>query len=137
MLAPAALFWTEQPVTGGREIARPVDLSTMPLYVRAGAILPIGPVKQYTAEPSTSPITLVVMPGANGSSSLYEDDGATLNYQKNVGTSRCAFRWNDATKQLTVTGGTAPAPRTFIARLAGSDVTKTVRVAGPPVTIKL
>jgi len=130
-------FWTEQPLTGGREVTRPVDLATTPLYVRAGAIIPMGPVKQYTAEPSTEPLTLVVYPGASGASSLYEDDGATLNYQKNTGTSRCTFRWNDATKQLTVTGGSAAAPRRFLARLAGAKATKTIRVAGRPVTVTL
>ena len=130
-------FWTEQPVSGGREITRPVDLATMPLYVRGGAIIPMGPVKQYTAEPSSEPVTLVVYPGANGASSLYEDDGATLNYRKNAGTSRATFRWSDATRQLTVGGGDARVPRTFVARLAGRDVTKTLRVAGRPVTVTL
>ncbi|MEI6244211.1 MAG: TIM-barrel domain-containing protein [Acidobacteriota bacterium] len=130
-------FWTEQPVAGGREISRPVDLATMPLYVRAGAVLPVGPVKQYTAEPSTDPITLVVFPGANGASSLYEDDGATLNYRKNLGTSRCAFKWDHATRRLTITGGTTAAPRTFAVRLAGTDVVKSVKVSGRPVIVKL
>ena len=44
-------FWTEERVEGGREIERAVDLATMPLYVRAGAVIPMGPVKQYTDEP--------------------------------------------------------------------------------------
>ena len=130
-------FWTEQPIVGGREVSRPVDLATMPLYVRAGAVLPIGPVKQYTAEPSTDPITLVVFPGANGTSSLYEDDGATLSYQKNTGTSRTTFKWDNATRRLTITGGTATAPRVFAVRLAGTDVVKSARVAGRPVIVKL
>lgn len=130
-------FWTEQRVAGGREISRPVDLATMPLYVRAGAVLPIGPVKQYTAEPSTVPITLVVFPGANGTSALYEDDGATLNYRKNIGASRCTFKWDDATRRLTITGGTAAAPHVFAVRLAGTDVVKSAKVAGRPVIVKL
>jgi alpha-glucosidase/alpha-D-xyloside xylohydrolase len=130
-------FWTEKPVAGGREITRDVDLATMPLYVRAGAVIPVGPVKQYTSEPSTDPITLVVFAGANGSSSLYEDDGATLGYQKNVGTSRYSFKWDDATKQLTISGGTAAAPRTFAVRLAGTDAVKPAKVAGRPVVVKL
>ncbi len=130
-------FWTEQAVAGGREIARAVDLSTMPLYVRGGAVIPVGPIKQYTAEPTTDPITLVVYPGANGTSSLYEDDGATLNYQKNTGIARFAFAWNDTTKRLTVSGGSAAAPRTFAVRLAGTDVVKPLKVQGPPVSITL
>ena len=109
----------------------------MPLYVRGGAVLPVGPVKQYTAEPSTDPITLVVYPGASGASSLYEDDGSTLDYRKNAGTMRFAFNWNDATRQVTVTGGSATAPRTFAVRMAGSDDVKPATVAGRPVVVKL
>lgn len=130
-------FWTEQPVAGGREVPRAVDLSTMPLYVRGGAVVPVGPVKQYTSEPTTDPITLVVYPGANGSSTLYEDDGATLNYQKNSGITRFAFAWNEATRQLTVSGGSAAAPRTFAVRMAGTDDVKPLKAAGTAVTIKL
>lgn len=130
-------FWTEQSQVGGKEITRPVDLATMPIYVRGGAVIPMGPVKQYTAEPSDEPITLVVYPGANGTSTLYEDDGKTLDYRRNVGTTRFAFRWADATRQLTVTGGTATAPRTFAVRLAGTQATKTIRVAGQAVSVKL
>jgi alpha-glucosidase/alpha-D-xyloside xylohydrolase len=122
-------------VAGGRDITRAVDLATMPLYVRGGAVLPVGPVKQYTAEASTDPITLVVYPGASGASSLYEDDGATLDYRKNAGTMRFAFTWNDAARHLTVNGGSAAAPRTFAARLAGSDAITSVKVLGRPITI--
>ncbi|MGH7448203.1 MAG: TIM-barrel domain-containing protein, partial [Longimicrobiales bacterium] len=56
-------FWTEERVQGGREIERAVDLATMPLYVRAGAVLPLGPVKQYADEPVDEPVTLIVYPG--------------------------------------------------------------------------
>ena len=130
-------FWTEQPVAGGREITRDVDLATMPLYVRGGAVMPIGPVKQYTAEPTSDPITLVVFPGASGNSSLYEDDGATLDYRKNAGVNRFAFRWDDATRRLTVSGGSTATARTFAVRLAGTDAVKAVRVAGRSVTVTL
>ena len=130
-------FWTEDKADGGREIDRAVDLATMPLYVRAGAIIPMGPVKQYTAEPVDGPLTVTVYPGANGSSSLYEDDGATLDYRKNAGTSRFSFRWVDATRMLAVSGGSADSPRTFNARVAGATALKPVKVAGSPVTVKL
>ena len=52
--------------TGGREIEREVDLETMPLHVRAGAIIPLGPVKEYVDQPVDAPLTLVVYPGADG-----------------------------------------------------------------------
>src|SRR5437899_12364231 len=50
-------FWTEQRIEGSREIERPVDLATTPLYVRAGAIVPLGPIKQYTSESVEAPLT--------------------------------------------------------------------------------
>ncbi|MGD0301236.1 MAG: TIM-barrel domain-containing protein, partial [Bryobacteraceae bacterium] len=60
-------FWSNERHDGGREISRDVDLETMPLYVRAGAILPFGPVKQYTSEQVDAPLTLSIYPGADGS----------------------------------------------------------------------
>ena len=74
-------FWTEQGLDGGREIDRAVDLETMPLHVRAGAIIPMGPVKQYTDEPVDAPLDVTVYPGADGAFTLYEDDGKTLRAQ--------------------------------------------------------
>ncbi|MFI5461419.1 MAG: TIM-barrel domain-containing protein [Isosphaerales bacterium] len=73
-------FWTGEAVEGGHEINRPVDLETLPLYVRAGSILPLGPVKQYTAEAVDGPLTLRVYPGADGRFILYEDDGLSFGY---------------------------------------------------------
>ncbi len=54
----------------------------MPLHVRAGAILPLGPVKQYVDEPIDAPLTLVVYPGADGAFALYEDDGEDVRPQE-------------------------------------------------------
>ena len=56
-------------------MSKAVDLSTMPLYVRAGSIIPMGPVKQYAAEKVDGPLTLLIYPGADAFA-LYEDDGA-------------------------------------------------------------
>ena len=53
-------------MNGGREIDRPVDLATVPLYVRAGAIVTMGPVKQYSSEVVAGPLTVTVYPGADG-----------------------------------------------------------------------
>ena len=90
-------FWTERARrrADARSIA-PVDLATMPLYVRAGAVLPLGPVKQYADEPIDEPLTLVVYPGADGTSSLYEDDGRSFDYQRGAWM-RIAMGWRDAT----------------------------------------
>jgi len=75
-------FWTSERVHGGAEIQRAVDLETMPLYVRAGTILPLGPVKQYVAEKVAQPLSVSIYPGANSSFLLYEDDGRSFNYRQ-------------------------------------------------------
>ncbi len=94
-------FWTNERVEGGREITRPVTLATTPLYVRAGAIVPMGPVKQYTSEKVDGPLTVTVYPGANGSFLLYEDDGSSFNYRKGEWMG-LQMAWNDARKSLSI-----------------------------------
>ncbi len=97
-------WWTGQPVEGGRWIERPVDLATLPLYARAGAIIPLDPPRQYTGQPATGPTTVRVHPGAEGTFTLYGDDGASLGYRD--GSDRTIvwirMRWNDAARRLTV-----------------------------------
>lgn len=94
-------FWTNERAEGGREISRAVDLETMPLYVAAGSILPLGPVKQHTGEHSDDPLSISIYSGANGSFLLYEDDGRSFNYRKGewMGT---RLTWNDASRTLTL-----------------------------------
>jgi alpha-glucosidase/alpha-D-xyloside xylohydrolase len=94
-------FWTNEKHQGGREITRPVDLETMPLYVRAGAIVPLGPVKQYTAEKVDAPLDISVYPGADGAFLLYEDDGSSFDYRKGQWMGM-QMAWNDARKVLKV-----------------------------------
>ena len=92
----------------------PVDLATMPIYVRAGAIIPVDPVRQYTTEPVTEPTTLRIYGGADGDYTLYEDDGMSQDYLKARGTwTRIA--WNDRTRQLTIEPG-GPKGATNVAR---------------------
>jgi alpha-glucosidase/alpha-D-xyloside xylohydrolase len=92
-------FWTRERIEGGREIARTVDLETMPLYVRAGAVVPMGPVKQYTAEKVDEPLTIAVHPGADGAFALYEDDGTTFDFEKGE-FMRVNLAWNDRQRRL-------------------------------------
>jgi len=135
-------FWTNERIEGGREIERPVDLAIIPLYVRAGAVLPMGPVKQYSDEPSDEPTTLIVYPGANNnSSSVYDDDGKSFDYRRGLLSntfSNVSMEWRDAARELTlrVIPITA-APRRFNVRLAGSTTTKAVTLGGEQVTVRL
>ena len=95
-------FWTNDRLEGGREIRRSVDLETIPLYVAAGTVLPLGPVKQHTDESVDQPLSISIYPGADGSFLLYEDDGRSFNYRKGewMGT---RLIWNDASRTLTLT----------------------------------
>ena len=127
-------FWTNERIEGGREIDRPVDLATIPLYVRGGAVLPMGPVKQYSEEPSDEPPTLIVYPGANWTSTLYDDDGKSFDYRKGAFT-HLAMEWRDALRELTLYMiPITAAPRQYNVRLAGSTTTQTVTVSGADAT---
>jgi alpha-glucosidase/alpha-D-xyloside xylohydrolase len=92
-------FWTNERIEGGREITRPVDLETIPLYVRAGSILPFGPVKQYVDQKVDQPLTLTIHPGANASFLLYEDDGRSFNYRRGEWMG-LEMSWNDTSRVL-------------------------------------
>ncbi len=92
-------FWTGERHEGGREIIRKVDLETMPLYVRAGSIQPLGPVKQYVEQEVDEPLTLTVFPGANAAFFLYEDDGRSFHYRKGEWMG-IAMTWNDGRRAL-------------------------------------
>jgi len=97
-------WWTGEKVEGNRWIERPVDLATVPLYVRAGAIIPLDPVRQHTSQAVTEPTTLRVYPGANGTFTLYDDDGQSLGYRAGLDAkmSWIRFRWDDAARRLTI-----------------------------------
>jgi alpha-glucosidase/alpha-D-xyloside xylohydrolase len=94
-------FWTNEQVEGGCEINRKVDLATMPLYVRAGSILPLGPVKQYAEERVDQPLSISIYPGDNSSFLLYDDDGTSFNYRKGEWMG-VQLDWNDARRLLTL-----------------------------------
>jgi alpha-glucosidase/alpha-D-xyloside xylohydrolase len=132
-------FWTNERTAGGREVTRAVDLATMPIYVRAGAIIPLGPIKQYVDEPVSEPVTMVVYPGANGAASLYDDDGKTFEYRTGAWT-RIAMEWRDSTRTLSLRlapGSRPSGRRTFAVRLAGSTATRAVTFDGKPIEVRL
>ncbi|MFZ1133529.1 MAG: TIM-barrel domain-containing protein, partial [Candidatus Korobacteraceae bacterium] len=94
-------FWTGASFKGGQTITAAAPLETIPLYVRAGSILPLGPDLQYTNEKPADPIELRIFQGADGQFTLYEDDGGTYDYEKGAN-SRIDLRWNQARRQLTI-----------------------------------
>jgi alpha-D-xyloside xylohydrolase len=85
--------------SGGRTIAASAPLARMPLFVRAGSIVPLGPAIQHTGESLNAPITLHVYTGADGSFDIYEDDGLSYEYE-NGQWSRIPVRYDDASGSL-------------------------------------
>ncbi len=94
-------FWTGALNPGGKTLEAPAPYDSMPLYVRAGSIVPFGPELQYTTESAADPITLFVYAGADGAFTLYEDDGRTYQYEKGK-FARIPIRWKDAAKTITI-----------------------------------
>lgn len=103
-LPPSAgwyLFWDGSFQAGGKTITAPAPFDAMPVYVRAGSIVPVGPPLQYASQMPADPIRLYVYTGADGSFSLYEDDGLSYGYEKGSFTV-IPITWTDATKTLTI-----------------------------------
>src|SRR5271157_1888897 len=94
-------FWTGEKLEGGRSVAADAPIEKIPLMIKAGSILPMGPFIQYSTEKPADPIELRIYPGANGSFTLYEDENDNYNYEKGV-YSTIGFYWNDARRQLTI-----------------------------------
>ncbi|MGH7554995.1 MAG: DUF5110 domain-containing protein, partial [Longimicrobiales bacterium] len=129
-------WWSNARTTGSRTITRIVDLATMPIYVRAGAIIPFDPVRQHTAEVVTEPTTLRVYTGADGQFTLYEDDGITQAYLGGAW-AWTRITWNDRARQLTIEPGApevsanfATQPRVFRVVLFPEGVTRDVSYDG-------
>lgn len=132
-------FWTGQKSEGARRIERRVDLETMPLYVRAGTILPQGPVRQYTSQKVDDPVQFTIYPGADGSFLLYEDDGISFNYRKGewIGLD---LKWADAQRSLTIRLAPGsrmlpPARREFKVRVENSS--RTIVFDGKPINVSI
>jgi alpha-D-xyloside xylohydrolase len=93
-------FWTGERVAGGVTMTAQAPLDRIPLSVRAGSILPLGPVIEYAGE-ATDPIELRVYPGADADFTLYEDQGDNYSYQQGAH-STIPIHWSDATRTLTI-----------------------------------
>lgn len=93
-------FWTGAKVEGGRHIVADAPLSKLPLYVRAGSIIPMGPTMEWSTEKPADPIELRVYPGADGDFTLYEDENDNYDYTKGEHAT-IPLHWDDAAKTLT------------------------------------
>ena len=125
-------FWTGSRYDGGSTITADAPLETLPLFVRAGSIIPVGPDQQYIGEKPRESLTLYVYAGRDGQFSLYEDEGGTYGYERGE-FSRIPLSWNEAARTLTIGPRVGsfprmPASRTFTVVLVTPD--KPVPYAG-------
>ena len=132
-------YWAGTQVDGGREATRAVDLGTLPLYVKAGTILPLGPVKQYARQESREPLRLRIYPGADGMSELYEDDGASFGYRQGAFT-RIACSWDDQRRTLVLKAdprGALPASKEFSVEVVGRPGAARIVMAKAELSVRL
>jgi alpha-glucosidase/alpha-D-xyloside xylohydrolase len=140
-------WWTNNsPIAGNQWITRPVDLATLPLYIRAGAIIPLDPVRQYTAQEVDQPTTIRIYPGADAAFTLYDDDGHTPGYQNGTDNKETwiRFQWDDAKRILTIASDPQmhqwppDGKREFQVQLVGAaQTTKRVEFKGDRIDVSL
>jgi alpha-D-xyloside xylohydrolase len=94
-------FHTGERHAGGQSLAAAAPLSRMPLYVRSGSVVPVGPEIQYSSEKPGAPITLFVFTGADGSFDYYEDDGVSYGYERGE-FARIPLRFDSAKNSLVI-----------------------------------
>jgi alpha-glucosidase len=111
-------FESNVPLKGKQTIAITARLDEIPIYVRQGTILPLGPVVQHTSELPGGPLELQIYPGKDASFTLVEDDGQTMDYLQGR-TRRTTIKWNDAIHQLSWT---------IEGNYNGNDIFRTMRV---------
>ena len=129
-------WWDNSRQLGGSTVTRAVDLATMPIYVRAGSVIPVDPVRQYLDQPVTEPTTLKIYSGASGEFTMYDDDGYSQNYLRNQGT-WTKLAWDDTTRQLTIAAAPpagltneSSAPREFLVQLVPAGTVQKVTYNG-------
>jgi alpha-D-xyloside xylohydrolase len=144
-------FWTGEKLDGEQTIQAAAPLEKLPLYIRAGSILPLGPELQWTTEKPEDPIELRIYPGADGDFTLYEDENDNYNYEKGLHAT-IPIHWDDATRTLTFGArqGTFPgmaqqhtfrlvlvAPNHGVGINAGAEPEKSVIYSGTAIPIQL
>ena len=127
-------FWTQERHAGRRNLTRKVDLATLPLFVRAGAILPLDPARQHVTQLTDEPTTIRIYAGRDGQFRWYEDDGNTLDYLKGK-FAWTRLQWNDRARRLTIEpeGAAArfqPGPRTLVVEVLPDGKRQTIRYTG-------
>ncbi len=92
-------FWTGAKVEGGKRVEADAPLAKLPLFVRAGSIIPMGPTMEWSTEKPADPIEIRIYPGTDGDFTLYEDENDNYDYAKGEHAT-IQLHWNDAAKTL-------------------------------------
>ncbi len=128
-------FRNGEKITGGREVTVPAPLDDMPVFVRGGSIIPLGPRLQYALEKSSQPVEIRIYPGADADFALYLDDGNTNEYL-NGNYSVIRLSYSEKTSTLVIGGDEGSfvdyqtAPLQFIVTVTGKDVRKEISYDG-------
>lgn len=133
-------FWTNEAIEGGQKLVISTTLNRIPLFVRAGSIVPCGPDVQYTGEKKWDNLTLCVYPGENGNFTLYEDEGDNYNYENGAYT-EIPMNWDNASRILTIGARKGEyngmlQKRQFIVKAINGN-SKTVTYTGKKIRVKL
>jgi alpha-D-xyloside xylohydrolase len=133
-------FWTAEKFSGGNKVSRQTPLDIIPVYVKAGSIIPVGPSVQFAEEKKWDNLEIRVYPGANGKFVLYEDENDNYNYEKGV-YSTVTFTWDDAKKSFTISDRTGAFPgmlneRKFNMVIVTSQANKVITYTGKKVVVK-
>jgi len=132
-------FWTDKKIIGGSELQQQMALSQMPVFVKAGSIIPIAAAAQYSSIKNFKALTIKVYPGKNAAFTLYEDEGDNYNYEKGA-YSLIGFQWNEHKKTLAILSrkgkfiGMLP-KRNFKICIAGTDIEKNIVYTGEKVSV--
>jgi alpha-D-xyloside xylohydrolase len=133
-------FWTGRRLRGGQSVGLTTSLNRVPMYVRAGSIIPLAPEMEYVGQLPWNNLELRVYPGADAHATLYEDEGDNYNYEQGV-YATIPIDWNDRTRTLTIGQQQGRYPgmlqqRRFTVVLPDAT-TQVVDYSGQPVSVKL
>lgn len=133
-------FWTGKLYKGGQNVVLTTRFDQVPMFVRAGSIVPLGPVMQYVGEKSWDNLEIRIYPGADAEFSLYEDEGDGYNYEQGY-YSNIIFTWTDRTRTLHISARQGGYKGMILERrftlMLPDGTTKTIDYNGNQVTVKL
>nr|WP_294944805.1 TIM-barrel domain-containing protein [uncultured Mucilaginibacter sp.] len=128
-------FWTGEKLSGGQHVDARAPIGLMPLYVRAGSIVPMGPEVEYATQEKNKVIELRIYPGADGRFTFYEDENDNYNYEKGI-YSTFSLTWNDKQRKLSISDTKGDFPGALRQRTFNVVLVNGERGSGPLEALK-